>query len=186
MAASAACASPSLFRPRKNCGPVRKPMANRNSRKKHCLTSFGSVTPSCRQALREQRTGHGAELEAAERDLAEQVAEPEHRKTRSRMRLQDPCNQVMFTLRLVDRHARREALRRVGDTSYRAACKRSRGSRSDEDPDDAEGTRPRRHRRKSTAEQVGPAADQHRPQKLSIRPTTSDRRAEGSPAAPRL
>ena len=79
IAASAACASPSLRSPRKNCGPVRKPIANRNSRKKHCLTCVRHRDAElAHDHAGEQRPGHGAELETAERDLAEQVAEAEH------------------------------------------------------------------------------------------------------------
>src|SRR5687767_2790561 len=43
----AACCKPSLRRPRKNCGPVLKPIENRNSRKNACLTSPDTRTPSC-------------------------------------------------------------------------------------------------------------------------------------------
>ena len=41
-----ACCRPSLLNPRKNCGPVLNPIENRNSRKKHCLTSPDTWTPS--------------------------------------------------------------------------------------------------------------------------------------------
>ena len=61
------------------------------------------------QHAREQRARHGAELEAAERYLAEQVTKTEHQEERDlRVRLQDPLQPGHDSLlRLRDRRRRR-------------------------------------------------------------------------------
>ena len=78
---------PSLRSPRKNCGPVRKPIANRNSRKKHCLTSSGSVMPSWPTSTPASRVPVTApSLNPPSEIFPEQIAEAENRR---RMRSRD-------------------------------------------------------------------------------------------------
>ena len=71
------------MRPRKNCGPVLKPIENRNSRKKRLLDLVRHVNAQLTDRdAGEERAGDGAERKPSQLQLSQQVAEAEHQEER--------------------------------------------------------------------------------------------------------
>ncbi len=103
----------------KNCGPVRKPIANRNSRKKHCLTSSGSVMPSWPTSTPASKVPVTApSVNPPSEILPEEIAEAQNQK---RMRSRDALSQ---RLRPATRHGPMSALCHGGRVGVEAAAER--------------------------------------------------------------